>query len=138
MAAIAASAKSGILSDCCIVTAVVSNRSEAPGLELAGKSGIPAVVVESSGIDDLRPHFLLARDHFLLECDGEGPALFGFGLGDLLVSLGLVDLKHGAYVLADLDIGDIDGKYLESGVFIEALLEDVFGYFIGRFEDVLI
>ncbi|HBC74753.1 MAG: phosphoribosylglycinamide formyltransferase [Candidatus Wallbacteria bacterium GWC2_49_35] len=53
MAAIAASAKSGILSDCCIVTAVVSNRSEAPGLELAGKSGIPAVVVESSGISGI-------------------------------------------------------------------------------------
>jgi hypothetical protein len=41
-------------------------------------------------------------------------------LGDIFVGFGLRLLQLGADIFADIDIGNIDGKDLEGGAYIEA------------------
>ena len=45
-------------------------------------------------------------------------------MGDALVRFRLVDLQLGAYVTAHVHVCDIDGKDLEGGTGVEALVED--------------
>ena len=62
--------------------------------------------------------------------------LSAFGLGDLLVRLGLLRLQLGADVRADVDVGDVDREDLEGRARVESLREHVLRDDVGALQDV--
>src|SRR6185369_5271300 len=69
---------------------------------------------------------------------GHCAALFGFGLEALLVGLGLGGLELGADVLADVDVGDIDGENLEGAAGVKAFGHDGLGDVVGVLQHGLV
>ena len=55
-----------------------------------------------------------------LRRDRLGASLLGLGSRDTRVRLGLVRLKPSANILADVDVGDVDGNDGESRVCVQA------------------
>ncbi len=90
------------------------------------------------GFDDAGAHFLGAGSHFLFEGDSCGAANFGVGLSDFFVGFGLFGLEFGTDVVADIDVGDVDGEDFEGGASIDAFAEDEFGDGVWVFEDVFV
>ena len=77
-------------------------------------------------------------DVFLLLRDGHRAALLGLGLEAALVGFGAIRGELCAEVLADVDVGDVNGENLESRVRIESLAQDGFGDRVGVFQDVFV
>ena len=62
----------------------------------------------SLGLDDLGACLLGLGTHFLLESNSHSATLLRLGLRDILIGLGLVNLKGCADVLAYVNVSDID------------------------------
>lgn len=80
------------------------------------------------------PRFLCFGLVLLLMRYCHGAFLLRFGLCDVLVCIGLVNLKFGADVLPYVDIRYVDGENLECRSRIQAFFEHYAGDVIGIFE----
>ena len=89
------------------------------------------------GLDHAGAHALHFSLVFLLLRNGHGAAFFRLGLRDALVGLRLVDLELCADVAANVHVRDVDGKDLERGAGVKALVEHRLGDQIRVFKNVL-
>ena len=74
-------------------------------------------------LDDLGTCFLSFRFHLLFEGHCHRTTLLSLGLGNVLVSIGLVHLQHGTDVLAYINVRDINRENLKSCSCIKTLLK---------------
>ena len=76
--------------------------------------------------------------HFLLAGHGHGTTLFGLGLGDVLVGIGLIHLEGSTDVLAYVDVGDVDGENFEGRTCVKPLAEHELRDGVGVLEHGLV
>src|SRR6266566_6117996 len=93
---------------------------------------------ERFGLDHFGSHFLGFRAHFLLDGYRRSAAHLGFRLRDALVCFGLFGLQFRTDIVADIHIGDVDGKNFKRCIAVQAFSQNGLGNAVGILQHFLV